>query len=265
MGAHYAGNAIENSMLGATHACANPLTAHYGTTHGVAIAALLAHVVRWNWTGGVAVSRGRRRRSRRIASRKWPPLPACPPACGISAFHKRRWPRWPQKPPPRRPAALIPPPFAEARGSTRGAALAGRRSRCQVDRPLQSSPVWRRRGVGGLPGDILGRIIRTRMTRDYVEQRDGGYYVAGTRVSLDSIVYAFRGGESAETIQQNFPSLTLEQVYGAIAFYLGRPAEIDANIRQGEEEVHRRVPPLGQRKPEAYSRLKCAREQMPSQ
>jgi uncharacterized protein (DUF433 family) len=89
--------------------------------------------------------------------------------------------------------------------------------------------------------------------------------VAGTRVSLDSIVYAFRGGESAETIQQNFPSLTLEQVYGAIAFYLGRPAEIDANIRQGEEEVHRLVPPLSQRKPEAYSRLKCAREQMPSQ
>ena len=50
LGAHYAGVAIENSMLGATHACANPLTAHYGTTHGVAIAALLPHVVRWNWT-----------------------------------------------------------------------------------------------------------------------------------------------------------------------------------------------------------------------
>lgn len=48
LGAHYAGIAIENSMLGATHACANPLTAHYGTTHGVAIAVLLPHVVRWN-------------------------------------------------------------------------------------------------------------------------------------------------------------------------------------------------------------------------
>jgi alcohol dehydrogenase len=48
LGAHFAGIAIENSMLGATHACANPLTAHYGTTHGVAIAALLPHVVRWN-------------------------------------------------------------------------------------------------------------------------------------------------------------------------------------------------------------------------
>ena len=48
LGAFFAGMAIENSMLGATHACANPLTAHYGTTHGAAIASLLPTVVRWN-------------------------------------------------------------------------------------------------------------------------------------------------------------------------------------------------------------------------
>ena len=48
LGAFYAGVAIENSMLGATHACANPLTAHYGTVHGAAIAMLLPSVVRWN-------------------------------------------------------------------------------------------------------------------------------------------------------------------------------------------------------------------------
>jgi alcohol dehydrogenase len=47
-GAYLAGAAIECSMLGAAHACANPLTARYGTVHGVAIALLLAHVVRWN-------------------------------------------------------------------------------------------------------------------------------------------------------------------------------------------------------------------------
>src|SRR5439155_21251680 len=47
LGAHQAGIAIEQSMLGATHACANPVTAHYGTTHGVAIAVMLPHVVRW--------------------------------------------------------------------------------------------------------------------------------------------------------------------------------------------------------------------------
>jgi alcohol dehydrogenase len=48
LGAWFAGLAIENSMLGAAHACANPLTAHYGTAHGIAIASVLSHVVRWN-------------------------------------------------------------------------------------------------------------------------------------------------------------------------------------------------------------------------
>lgn len=47
-GAFLAGLAIEHSMLGATHACANPLSANYGTVHGVAIAMLLEKVVRWN-------------------------------------------------------------------------------------------------------------------------------------------------------------------------------------------------------------------------
>ncbi len=54
LGAFYAGFAIEQSMLGAAHACANPLTAHYQVTHGVALAILLPHVVRWN--GAVAES-----------------------------------------------------------------------------------------------------------------------------------------------------------------------------------------------------------------
>ncbi|MET0649725.1 MAG: iron-containing alcohol dehydrogenase [Pyrinomonadaceae bacterium] len=48
LGAHMAGAAIENSMLGAAHACANPLTARYGTEHGAALAMLLPSVVRWN-------------------------------------------------------------------------------------------------------------------------------------------------------------------------------------------------------------------------
>ena len=48
LGAFYAGLAIEQSMLGAAHACANPLTAQYRLTHGVALAILLPHIVRWN-------------------------------------------------------------------------------------------------------------------------------------------------------------------------------------------------------------------------
>ncbi len=54
VGAHFAGIAIEQSMLGAAHACANPLTARYDLAHGLALAALLPHVVRWN--AGVAAS-----------------------------------------------------------------------------------------------------------------------------------------------------------------------------------------------------------------
>ena len=48
LGAHLAGAAIENSMLGATHACANPLSAHYDMVHGIAIGIMLPHVIRFN-------------------------------------------------------------------------------------------------------------------------------------------------------------------------------------------------------------------------
>lgn len=48
LGAHLAGMAIENSMLGAAHACANPLSAHLGMTHGVAVGLMLPHVIRYN-------------------------------------------------------------------------------------------------------------------------------------------------------------------------------------------------------------------------
>jgi alcohol dehydrogenase len=48
LGSHFAGMAIENAMLGVCHSCANPLTAHYGITHGIAIGLMLPHVIRFN-------------------------------------------------------------------------------------------------------------------------------------------------------------------------------------------------------------------------
>jgi len=51
--------------------------------------------------------------------------------------------------------------------------------------------------------------------KSYVEYRQDAYWVAGTRISLDSIIYAFRKGLSPESIVNSFPLLTLEQVYGA--------------------------------------------------
>ena len=74
------------------------------------------------------------------------------------------------------------------------------------------------------------------MNKDYVTQINGAYRITGTRISLDSVVYAFLNGQTPESIVQSFPLLTLEQVYGAITFYLANRAEIDAYLKQGEEE-----------------------------
>jgi uncharacterized protein (DUF433 family) len=74
------------------------------------------------------------------------------------------------------------------------------------------------------------------MNKQYVEEKEDVYWVSGTRVSLDSIVYAFLEGQTAESITQSFPVLTLEQVYGAITFYLANRSDIDAYLRREEEE-----------------------------
>ena len=73
------------------------------------------------------------------------------------------------------------------------------------------------------------------MIDEYVEQREATYFVRGSRVSLDSVVQSFLDGDSPEAIRDNFPTLSLEQVYGAIAYYLGHQAEIDAYLRAGQE------------------------------
>ena len=73
------------------------------------------------------------------------------------------------------------------------------------------------------------------MSNAYIDQRDGAYFVAGTRMSLDSIVYALLSGESAEAIAQSFPVLNLEQVNGALAYYLTHRDEIDRYLEKQRE------------------------------
>jgi uncharacterized protein (DUF433 family) len=68
------------------------------------------------------------------------------------------------------------------------------------------------------------------MAREYIEQREGGFYLTGSRVSLESVVTLFRDGSSPEAIVDEFPTLSLEQVYGAITFYLAHQAKIDAYL-----------------------------------
>ena len=60
--------------------------------------------------------------------------------------------------------------------------------------------------------------------------------IAGTRISLNSVVIAFQDGQSAEEIQRNFPALSLEQVYGAITYYLGHRQEVDTYLQQQREQ-----------------------------
>ena len=91
---------------------------------------------------------------------------------------------------------------------------------------------------------------------NYVERQDGGYRVRGTRVSLDSVVYRFLEGLSPEGIQADcFPTLTLEQVYGAITFYLANRAEVDSYLRQADEEFEAFRRRVRDEHPEAHRRL----------
>ena len=71
--------------------------------------------------------------------------------------------------------------------------------------------------------------------QDYVEQREGGYYIAGTRIALDGIIVAFKNGESPETILQSFPMAgPLVRVYGAITFYLENTDKVEAYLADQE-------------------------------
>jgi uncharacterized protein (DUF433 family) len=94
------------------------------------------------------------------------------------------------------------------------------------------------------------------IANDYIEQRDGGYSIRGTRVSLDSIVYRFLEGLSPESIQADcFPALTLEQVYGAITYYLKYRADVDRYLQESDEEYDAFRERMRAEYPQAHRRL----------
>ncbi len=101
------------------------------------------------------------------------------------------------------------------------------------------------------------------METGYVEQHDGGYWIKGTRISLDSIVHAFNRGAAPESIKRSFPLLSLEEVYGAITFYLSHEKEIDDYLVQVEAEFdsesRERNAQARAAKPELFQRLEKAR------
>ena len=100
------------------------------------------------------------------------------------------------------------------------------------------------------------------MLDPYIEQRNGGYYIAGTRMSLDSVVYMFRDGHSPLEIQRDYDALSLPQIYRAIAFYLENRETVDRNLEDKIESVKANTVPLKEANPQMWARLEQARQGM---
>jgi uncharacterized protein (DUF433 family) len=116
-------------------------------------------------------------------------------------------------------------------------------------------------GVEG-PGKVMYFDRDNRpMSKQYVEQRDEGYWVAGSRVSLDSIVYAFHEGQTPESIGQSFPVLSLEQVYGAVAYYLANRDKIDEYLAKASVDYEAKRRAAREADPAFYQKLADARRQ----
>jgi len=86
----------------------------------------------------------------------------------------------------------------------------------------------------------------------YVELRGEDYMLTGSRVSLASVVASWKEGLSAESIRDEFPSLSLEQVYGAITYYLANQAaleecfsSLDADFERRRAEQEKLHPSIG--------------------
>jgi uncharacterized protein (DUF433 family) len=102
------------------------------------------------------------------------------------------------------------------------------------------------------------------LAKPYIEQRDTGYWITGTRISLDSVVLSYLNGESPENIAQNFPLLSLEQIYGAIAFYLSNRDIVDTYLEKSEAEFQQLQQSCREKNPLLYQKLKAAQAQKQS-
>ena len=100
------------------------------------------------------------------------------------------------------------------------------------------------------------------MSKEYIKNIEGMYKIAGSRVSLDSIVYAYWNGQTAESIAQSFPTLSLEQVFGAITFYLANRAEVDAYLEQHRIDYEARRQASREADPMFYQKMAEARRKL---
>ena len=97
------------------------------------------------------------------------------------------------------------------------------------------------------------------MGKAYVVKLDNGAYrITDSRVSLDSVVYAFLKGDSPEAIAQSFPVLKLAEVYGALAWYLENQTEFDDYLNKADERHEQMKRELTEKYPQLYRDLKQA-------
>ena len=96
------------------------------------------------------------------------------------------------------------------------------------------------------------------MARDYIERRETGFYIVGSRVPIDRIVWEYRNGEDPETIQSHYPTLNLEQVNGAIAFYQSHKEEVEQVMeeRRRVEDAYRAAHPAPPDIKERFERMR---------
>lgn len=101
------------------------------------------------------------------------------------------------------------------------------------------------------------------MENNYVTVIDGVYRITGTRVSLDSIVYDYLSGLSPESITDNFDTLSLEQVYGAITFYLSHRDEVDKHLMSNSAKFDALRKKARESNPLLYRKLDEMHEALP--
>jgi uncharacterized protein (DUF433 family) len=93
-------------------------------------------------------------------------------------------------------------------------------------RPIRG-PVWQ---------ELFGLNAGKLMSKDFLERRDGSFYLIGSRVPLAHIVREFQRGGAPEALRSHYPALSIEQVYGAITFYLGSQQNVEKDIVERERE-----------------------------
>src|ERR1017187_5141233 len=96
------------------------------------------------------------------------------------------------------------------------------------------------------------------MNTEFVERRDDSFYLTGSRVPLGHLVREYQRGESPEAIRSHYPTLSLEQVYGAITFYLGHTSEVEGDIAERErlEDAYSAAHPTPPDLKEKFARMR---------